>query len=83
MSDATGESPALSPVLQAALEGQGVAIGWRHIVQPLLEQQQLLKPLDTSIQTDNPFFIIAPLDKPLSAQAAALRDWLIDEMQQS
>ena len=36
--------------------------------------------LETRIRTDNPFFIIAPLDRPVSAHAAALRDWLIEEI---
>jgi len=35
-----------SVVLQAAIEGQGVALGWRHLVEPLVvEQGLLLRPV--------------------------------------
>jgi len=72
-----------SIVIQAALEGQGVAIGWRHIVQPLVEQGLLVRPLKHSIKTDNPFFISAPAGDELSQSAIVLRDWLIVEMANS
>lgn len=70
-----------SIVIQAALEGQGIAIGWRHIVQPLIDQGLLLRPIPHIIKTRHPFYILATNNKPLSDDAMALRDWLIAEMQ--
>ncbi|MEM7206433.1 MAG: LysR substrate-binding domain-containing protein [Pseudomonadota bacterium] len=69
-----------SIVIQAALEGQGVAIGWRHIVQPLIDQGLLVQPIDDSIKTDKPFYILSPESRPLSKSGEALRDWLVSQM---
>ena len=72
-----------SIVVQAAIEGQGLAIGWRHIVQPLLDEGRLLTPLDVDIQTDHNFYIIARETKPLSQAGMNLLEWLLGEIQQS
>ena len=67
-----------SLVLQAALDGQGVALGWEHIVMSLLESGRLVALADP-IETDQPFPI---LQRPLSPgsvrsqRVGALRDWL-------
>jgi DNA-binding transcriptional LysR family regulator len=68
-----------SIVLQAAIEGQGVAQGWRHIVQPLIAQGLLLRPLQHSVTTDQPLFITAPRAKVLRPDVAYLKDWLVAE----
>lgn len=69
-----------SIVLQAAIGGQGIALGWRHIVQPLLEQGILVRATPESVRSDHPFYIIAPESLPLRPAVAALRDWLIAQM---
>lgn len=69
-----------SIVLQTAIAGQGIALGWRHIVQPLLEQGVLVRLTGQSVRTDHPFYIIAPQALPLRPSVAALRDWLIGQM---
>lgn len=71
-----------SLVLQAALEGQGVALGWHHIVADLVATHRLL-PLAPSVVTDQPFEILHRADRELSTGALALRDWLVEEMQGS
>ena len=68
-----------SIVIRAALEGQGVALGWRHIVAQLLDEGRLLRPLAQSVTTDHPILIVAPRARPLSPAARRLRDWLIAE----
>lgn len=68
-----------SIVIQAALEGQGVALGWGHIIASLLAQGRLVQPLPQCWKTDNPFYIAAPMHRPLSEAAVSLRDWLIEE----
>ncbi len=72
-----------SIVVQAAIEGQGIVLGWHHIVQPLIEQGKLVAPLKERIQTPAPFYVIAREDKPLSTEAKALLEWLLLEMQQT
>jgi DNA-binding transcriptional LysR family regulator len=68
-----------SIVLQAAIEGQGVAQGWRHIVQPLIAQGLLVRPLQHSVTTDQPLYITAPQGKVLRPDVAYLKDWLVAE----
>ena len=69
-----------SIVLQAALEGQGLALGWKHIITPLLTQGRLVKAVKNEIVTGNPFHIIAPSQLPLSPAAVSTRDWLIEQL---
>ncbi len=64
-----------SLILQAALEGQGVALGWMHIVRDLIESGRLVT-LDTPVSTDRPFPILERKFPRLSKDGAALRDWL-------
>jgi len=70
-----------SIVLQAAIEGQGVAQGWKHLVEPLIAQGLLVKPLRESIVTEHPFYVIAPLNFELRSDVANLKNWLIGEAQ--
>jgi LysR family transcriptional regulator, glycine cleavage system transcriptional activator len=66
-------------VLQAALEGQGVALGWRHIVAPLVAEGRLVRPVAESVTTDNPIYLIASRSGHLRPAAVKLRDWLLAE----
>ena len=45
-------------VVQAALDGQGVALGWNHIVAPLVENGRLVPVGGAAIETDAPFVIL-------------------------
>lgn len=68
-----------SIVLQAAIEGQGVALGWRHLVAPLITQGLLVRPLSQSVTTEQPIHIVASGKGPLRADVVHLRDWLMAE----
>ncbi|NMG46116.1 LysR family transcriptional regulator [Aromatoleum toluvorans] len=68
-----------SIVLHAALEGQGVALGWRHLVGSLLQQGRLVRPLKEHVVTDYPIYIIASRTRHMRPSAVALRDWLLEE----
>ena len=68
-----------SVVLQAAIEGQGVAMGWRHLVAPLIAQGQLVRPLPQGVTTDQPIYIVASRRGKLRPEAANLRDWVVAE----
>ena len=66
-----------SLILQAALDGQGVALGWTHIVLPLIEEGRLVA-LGTPVRTGEPFAILTR-GRRLSEPAARLRAWLVDQ----
>jgi DNA-binding transcriptional LysR family regulator len=63
-------------VVQAAMAGEGIALGWRHIVELLIEQGFLMKTFDLSYAEDNHFFVIWPKSSMLSPQAERLLEWL-------
>jgi DNA-binding transcriptional LysR family regulator len=69
-----------SIVLQAAIEGQGVAQGWKHLVDPLIAQGLLARPLSQSVTTDQPFYVIAPKNTELRSDVLNLKNWLIAEV---
>ena len=65
-----------SVVLQAALEGQGVALGWRHIVETLVDSGQLVRPVVEAVDGE-PFYLHASPRRDLTDAAETFRDWLI------
>ncbi len=67
-------------VLQAAMEGQGIALGWKPMVNSLIASGRLVAPLELEIKTENPFYILTPKDKLNDRSTQLLRDWLLTEM---
>lgn len=66
-------------VVQAALDGQGVALGWDHIVGPLVDQGRLLNVGGEAIETDDPFLLLRRPGR-LSPDVDSLRHWLRREL---
>jgi len=64
-------------VIQAAMAGQGIALGWEHIVQPLIEQKLLTRIGHRQLQTGVGFYLIWSNRAVLSEQARAVRNWII------
>lgn len=63
--------------LQAARSGQGVVLGWASQAAPLLESGDLV-PLGTAeIVAPQSYFVTWSVRRPLSREAAILRDWLL------
>ena len=64
--------------LNAAIAGQGVALGWAHLVDPLIEQG-LLVPLGTRhLRTPWSVYLIW-LNRPrLSADAEVVNRWMLE-----
>lgn len=64
-------------VIQAVLEGQGIALGWHHLVDGMVQKGVLVRLTDHAVTTGKAFHVIWPKDVPLSRQAQAVRDWLV------
>ncbi|AQH05441.1 LysR family transcriptional regulator (plasmid) [Burkholderia sp. KK1] len=67
-------------VVQAALLGQGIAVGWLNVVSHWLAQGALLPAGQKVIVTDRRCCLIMPANRPLRPIVASVRDWIIDEM---
>ena len=61
----------------AAIEGQGIGLGWAGVVDTPLRQGSLVRPLDVSLKTNDAFYIVASDRHPISIEAMVFRDWMI------
>jgi LysR family glycine cleavage system transcriptional activator len=64
-------------VIQAAIDGQGMAIGWRHLLDSHLERGELVRPLDVSVKTQDTFWLVRPSRRPVHDDVETLWKWLI------
>lgn len=69
-----------SVLVQAAIAGQGVIIGWRHLVDDLLQQNLLCRPLEQSVESPFGYYAILPERKRRARMLEAVTDWLLDEL---
>ncbi|AWI74917.1 LysR family transcriptional regulator [Parazoarcus communis] len=67
-----------SLVIQAALSGQGIALGWHNLVEQYLNAGTLVKPIADVLETDAQFLV---LEKPgpheRRRSVACFREWLL------
>lgn len=63
--------------LQAAQDGQGVALGWLRLVEPLLARRKLVQLTSARIKAPHAYYITWHARRPLAPEAIILRDWLL------
>lgn len=68
-----------SLILHAALSGNGLALGWRHIVDALLVDGSLVA-IGPAIETGSSFPLLRRAGRPLANGGAALHSWLLSEI---
>jgi DNA-binding transcriptional LysR family regulator len=69
-------------VVQAALLGQGVALGWLSVVSYWLAHDALRAAEEEMVVTNRRCCLVTPANRPLRPIVAEVRAWLIKEMQQ-
>ena len=63
-------------VLEAARSGQGIALGWRHLVDVFLDDGTLVCPLGTeNVSTGFGYHLLTPNSRPLGQEARSFVDW--------
>ena len=65
-------------LIQATCRGQGIGLGWQCLIDDLLEDGHLVKPIDTSLQTDRGYYVIKRANIRMSLEAKLLFDWVLD-----
>jgi len=70
-------------VIQAAIAGQGVAIGWRHLVDDLLQQELLCRPCQGVATSDYGYYAVLPERKRRQRLLQPFLDWLLEELDTS
>jgi putative choline sulfate-utilization transcription factor len=69
-----------SLVVQAALMGQGVALGWTPLTDELIATGQLVRLLDTPVTTERGYYLVCPPARPAPAAVPLFRRWLFNEL---
>lgn len=70
-------------LIQAALSGQGVALGWNHLIQDLLDSGMLTRPVAASVHTRRGFYLLLPESKSPCPGVDTFCDWVIAECRNS
>ncbi|MEE8505558.1 MAG: transcriptional regulator GcvA [Kiloniellales bacterium] len=68
-------------LIQAALDGQGVALGGGRLADDFLARGALVRPIEATLRSDRAFYLLTPAEAPLSPPAALFRDWILYEAQ--
>jgi LysR family glycine cleavage system transcriptional activator len=67
-------------VIDAARNGSGVALAWRHLIASDLEQEILVQPVTSVVSTQNGYHLIWPFNDEMPPIASSFRDWAIAEL---
>ena len=66
-------------VLQAVFSGEGIALGWEHLIAPQIRSGALVPVGGHVLRTGHAFYVVWPQSRELSNQAQRVRDWLVNE----
>ncbi|WP_037154876.1 LysR substrate-binding domain-containing protein [Rhizobium freirei] len=62
--------------IYAAMNGQGVALGWSRLVDDLIRQDRLVRLTEASIRTRAAYFVVVPARKMKKASVRLFVEWL-------
>jgi DNA-binding transcriptional LysR family regulator len=67
-------------LMQAASEGQGIALGWGLLTDDLLEKGKLVRPLDATVRTPKGFYLVTS-DRNTGDEVQAFRAWVLEQFE--
>lgn len=65
-------------VIQAAMAGEGIALGWWHVLEGLIAQRLLMPVSDWEWRSDQAFYLVWPRAETLPETVKAVRDWILE-----
>lgn len=68
--------------LQAAMDGAGVALGWRYLAAGDIAAGRLIQPFSLTLPLRAAFYLVYPEVNAARRKIAAFRDWLLKEITQ-
>ena len=68
-------------VLQGAMNGEGIALGWITVVARALGEGKLVPASTRRVRTGRDYHLFAPRAKPVRDVVLAIRDWMIAQME--
>lgn len=66
--------------LQAAIDGVGVAMGYRHLIAEDLRAGRLVAPFDLTITGETGYYLVFPPRSVKNPTVQAFRAWMLDEV---
>ena len=64
--------------IQAAVDGLGIALGWRHLVDHLLDSGELVRPLDQAeVRTTDGYYLLKADNQPPFPESTIVESWLL------
>jgi LysR family glycine cleavage system transcriptional activator len=66
-------------LVQAALDGQGIALGGGRLAEDFIARHTLVRPISSTLRSSRGFYLLVPQDVPLSQPAKLFRDWIVSE----
>lgn len=70
-------------LIQAALNGQGVALGWEQLVEQYLDNGLLVRPVTTELNTEAHFYMLEPDEHTRPKPGVEeFRDWLLEHVRE-
>ncbi|MFO1046875.1 MAG: LysR substrate-binding domain-containing protein [Geminicoccaceae bacterium] len=70
-------------VIHAALAGHGIALGWRCLMEDLLQQNRLCRVLPFHMRTRSAYFVVVPNQEKVKANTQAFVGWLGSHLKSS
>lgn len=68
-------------LIQAAINGQGIALAWGSLVDDYLESGALIRPVDLVLETPSMFLMLEPESRGVVPSSVKLfRDWLLKQL---
>ena len=64
-------------LIQAALNGQGIALGSTLFVQEYLDAGRLVRPFDVDLKSEEAYYIVCPRGHLRRPGVQEFRDWLL------
>lgn len=68
-------------LIEAAKKGQGLALGWRYLVDHELEAGNLVRPIEGAVKTNYGYHLVWSNDRPVPG-VQDLGDWLVNAVRQ-
>ncbi len=66
--------------IQAAVDGLGMALGWGHLVDHLLEAGKLVRPVGRNdVRTNHGYFLLCSKKSPSFPERDIVQEWLLQE----
>ncbi len=68
---------------QAAIDGQGIALGWEHLVGEALQSGVLMRPISAKIESPQGFYLTVVEESETNNDIDALTNWFVSEFKLS